>query len=364
LAIDQADIVIIGAGPAGSAAAIELARAGRRVVMVERKHFPRDKACGGCLSGKAVTYLRRLLPGQALPGSVAEQLTFQIGQCRIISRPSGRTRLVIRSEFDAFLANTAAAAGAEVHYGATARLVRTESGWNVDVDGVHLRAGSILVAGGLAAGRMLPCAGRAGMPRMAAQSWVQPVDANADLPRPGQVEMHWLVGGYIGLATPDRGRCVVGIVADEVGGGETPWTRLHRLNPDSQLWSRLAEDAPRRFRAVGAAGFPWTPRCLGMDNVLLVGDAAGYVEPFSGEGMGQALCSAASAAAAVLGAGDMQRAYAELMGRGHRFANSRLRWVGRQLRSPLVRRLAARPPLLPGWLVRMMIDWIHVRAKA
>ena len=78
------DVAIIGAGPAGSAAAIELARAGRRTLLIEKKRFPREKVCGGCLSGPATARLRQLLgPDRPLPGVEATQATFVIGSYRL-----------------------------------------------------------------------------------------------------------------------------------------------------------------------------------------------------------------------------------------------------------------------------------------
>src|SRR5512139_2655565 len=100
------DVAIIGAGPAGSAAAIELARAGRRTLLVEKKRFPREKVCGGCLSGPATARLRQLLDcDRPLPGVDVTQATFVIGSYRLTCRPNGLTRMVPRSVLDACLAD-------------------------------------------------------------------------------------------------------------------------------------------------------------------------------------------------------------------------------------------------------------------
>src|SRR5690606_14255071 len=110
----------------------------------------------------------------------------------------------------------------------------------------------------------------------------------------------WLAGGYVGLASPRAGEVVVALAAkrsgasragqvDETGRqgycprSEAPqnaFERLRVLNPDANLWTVLPADGPQRYQAHGSAGFPWKPPVLGRGNVLLVGDAAGYEEPY------------------------------------------------------------------------------------
>ena len=357
------DVAIIGAGPAGSAAAIELARAGRHVLLLERRSFPREKVCGGCLSGRAVAHLRAVVGAeQPLPGVPAQRITFVIGSYQFACDPRGMSRVVLRSELDDWLAQRAAAAGAEVRFGQTASLVRGDDGWDVAVGDARLRAPVILLACGLSS---LPAKiGIEGMTqrrRMLAQQWLQP--ASAALPALGSIEMHWLRGGYVGLATPVADQCVVALAADQPADcHENVWTRLRRLNPHAALWSRVLDDAPRRFVAKGAAGFPWTPERVGTENVLLLGDAAGYEEPFTGEGMGHALNSAICAARAVLDGGDIVQRYTAAMRRSRGPAVRRLRWLGRALRNPVVRFLAAGPALLPRRPLAHLLERVHVQS--
>lgn len=357
------EVAIIGAGLAGSAAAIELARAGRQVLLIEKLRFPREKVCGGCLSGRAVRQLRELLgPEHTLPGVAGERVTFSIGSYRISCRPQGLTRLVLRSELDACLADAAMAAGAHVRYGVKASLARGANGWDVLVGDERICAGTILVAsglGGLATKLGIPVRPQAR--RMIAQQWLQP--AAPPLPPLGCVEMHWLRGGYVGLATPAPDCCVVALSADvPEHPAESAWSRLRAMNPRAALWAALPADAVRQYCAKGTAGFPWAPERLGEANVLLVGDAAGYEEPFSGEGMGQALCSGICAARAVLGGGDVLQSYTSLMTRYHRPALRRLRWLSRVLRSSVIHTLAAGPVVLPPPLLAGIVRWIHVQA--
>ncbi len=356
------DVAIIGAGPAGSAAAIELARSGRQVLMIEKQRFGRDKVCGGCLAGPAVRRLQDLLgPDQPLPGVAGVRITFVIGSCRLTCYPNGATRLVARGEFDALLADAAASAGAQVRYGETATLERGDTGWDVLAGGDRIRAGTILAACGL---RGLPhglsIKGQHRKRRLIAQQWVQPTEGV--LPEVGSVELHWLRGGYVGLATPDAERCVIAFMADAPEhAGESAWGRLQRLNPNAPIWTMLPADAPYRYRAKGCAGFPWTPQRLGDGNVLLIGDAAGYEEAFSGEGIKQALCSAKCASQLIIEGGATLKRYTSLMGRYHRPAARRARRISRVLRTSFIHSLVSRPPGLSRRLLENLVEWVYVR---
>lgn len=356
------DVAIIGAGPAGSAAAIELTRAGRHTVVFERKHFPREKVCGGCLSGLATARLRELLGGRSpLPGVSVAQITFVVGRYRVTCRPDGATRMVPRSVLDTCLAEAAAASGAEVRYGQAAALTRGEAGWDVLVGDETIRARTVLVAGGMGGlPHRLGIQGRNGHRRLVGQMWFQP--AEPPLPDVGCVELHWLRGGYVGLATPSGDHCVVAIAADarEHADG-SPFEGLRRRNPEAAVWRLLPPDAPRRYDALGTAGFPWTPERLGIDNVLLIGDAAGFEEPFSGEGIGQAMRSAACAVQAILSDTEPLSRYTALMRKGHHAVMRRTRFIRRLLDLPLTHYLAGKPPVLPQAVFASLMKYVHLR---
>lgn len=359
------DVAILGAGPAGSAAAIELARAGRSVVLIDSRTFPRTKVCGGCLSGSATRRLKQLLgDGDALPGVSGRQVSFIIGSYRLNVDPRGATWMAPRAELDEALARAAMSAGAIGRFGEMASLELDGDRWCVAIGSERVDAGTILVASGLGGlPRVLGIQNRCTLRPMVAQQWVQP--STPSLPPFGHVELHWLRDGYVGLATPSEGSCVVAIGCDRPDAvNESAWDRLRRLNPHAEIWDRLSADAPRRFHARGTAGFPWIPSSLSDRNVLLVGDAAGYAEPYSGEGIGQAMCSAACAVRAILDGGDVASAYAGLMRRHHRRIVRRTQWVRMLLRSEIVRYLASRRPVLPRALLSRWVESMHVRASA
>lgn len=360
------DVAIIGAGPAGSAAAIALARAGRDVLLIDRRDFPRGKACGGCLSGRGVRQLEVLIGADASldarAGVRATGIRFHIGRYALNSRADGRSRLVCRDRFDAWLVEQAKAMGAEVRTSTAAELERDAKGWCLRVEGKRLTARHIIVATGagrLPRGLAVDQAAPASR-RMAAQSWIQP--AADGLPGPGGIEMYWLRGGYVGLAATTPGVCTIALAADmDTGGRGSPLERLRRANRACALWDRL--EPPDAGETVeGAAGFPWRPRRVATDNLLLTGDAAGYEEPFTGEGIGLALISADCAAQAIITGGIVSTTYQQLMRLRHTPILRRTRLLGAFLRSPLILRLAEGPRFLPSHWLSRLIEHVHVEA--
>ena len=152
----SADVVVVGAGPAGSAAAITLARAGRRVALVDKSSFPRDKCCGDGLTTLALRELEAL----GLPPATVESW-FEVHDVRLRS-PSGREialtlpgdgvygAVAPRRELDTALVELARSAGAQLHQGRAVSAVReTNTGIQVDVDGLGtLTCAAVIAADG------------------------------------------------------------------------------------------------------------------------------------------------------------------------------------------------------------------------
>ncbi|MEY4171606.1 MAG: hypothetical protein RLZ94_2679 [Actinomycetota bacterium] len=285
-----AEVVVIGAGPAGCMAAITAAKAGARVALLERTRFPREKVCGCCIAPRGIAVLTEAGLGHVLHG--AARLTgvrlASAGSSVWIERDSGVA--LSRGALDARLARAAMELGIEVEHGTSA---------TVGVDGVvraihdgaerTLRPAACIVADGLA-GRSLD-----GHP---SASWGvsrgSRVGLGAILPpgaidlRRGEVLMHVEAGGYVGAVELEDGRIDVAAAMDH--------HVLRREGPAHAMSARLGEAVTSRA-AIDAArwtGTPWLTRrrtSLAMPGILVAGDAAGYVEPFTGEGMSWALAS-------------------------------------------------------------------------
>ena len=133
--MERFDAIVVGAGPAGSATALRLARGGARVLLADKKRFPRDKACGGGLTGRAV----RELPCDVAPvvEDVVHRFELRVGYRKRFERRSDAPLVLMtrRRRLDAFLAEQAAAAGADFRDGVTA------GGLTVGPDGAEVTIG-------------------------------------------------------------------------------------------------------------------------------------------------------------------------------------------------------------------------------
>jgi flavin-dependent dehydrogenase len=301
--VDEYDIVVVGAGPAGSASAALFAGQGRRVLLVDKAHFPRPKACAEYVSPGGVAILERLgalariestgkrrwLRGMAL---VAPSGRAHLAECRAADGQPRRGLSVARLVLDHSLLDVAAARGATVRQGFVVREVLEDAGrvrGVVGEDGQRIRADLVVGADGLhsVVARRLRLARTAPWPRrLGLIAHYAGVDWPEDF---GQI----LVGrlGYVGAAPLDHdGLVTVGLVrrmptarlgppAAALAAGLATYPGLaSRLN-GSRLSGPVTGTGPlaRRVRRVAGPGF------------ALVGDAAGFFDPFTGEGIYRAL---------------------------------------------------------------------------
>jgi geranylgeranyl reductase family protein len=330
-------VLIVGAGPAGCAAGILLARAGRDVLVVD-KALPRDKLCGGLVTDKAVRLLRERL-GLELPGEVVAESSggFEICDGRELlnaARSPHRLSFVSRSRFDAFLVAEARRAGCRVESGDFvglrdgAALVGAEAvayGSLVGADGVFSAVGR-------AAGKSLP-------PKSLA------VALQVDVPRAGNRVLGGLHSaricfGYLrlgwGWAFPKGESLCIGL-GGMPGGREDVTAAFRRLLEDCGVaearglklrGAKLPNDCYLRAPAAGA--------------VFLCGDAAGFAEPLTGEGIHFALHSGVLCAESLLAGGDSAARYNAACRREITPLFDQARWARRLLFREPFRGLAMR----------------------
>jgi menaquinone-9 beta-reductase len=297
------DGVVIGAGPAGALAARELALLGGRILLIERKRFPRWKICGACLNAHALACLR-----SAGLGSLVERLGgirldhLQVGfrnrQARL-ALPEGAA--ISRSRLDAALVEAATGAGAQFMSETQAivggirdglRLVRlAHRGISFDI-----KARVVLVAAGLgnhcqAASTTVTSQVRPGS-RIGAGCLIN--DAHGFY---HDRTIFMAVGreGYVGTVRVEDGSLNV------AAAFESALIRRHGTPGAAAAAINLEAGFPpigglEHAHWQGTAGLTRHAQPLGQERLFLLGDAASYVEPFTGEGIAWALASAQAVA--------------------------------------------------------------------
>ena len=312
------DVAVVGAGPAGSAAATHLAHAGWRVVIVDRSVFPRDKPCAESLSPAVEPLLAELgALERVLADHPARLKGFRVyapnshsfhGDYAGVRDAAGKsiheTGLVVaRLRLDAALLDAARRAGAIVREGwRLATLAREDAVWRLrSVMGEEIRAPLLIAAAGVPS----TVARRLGLHetgRLRKVALVAHIRGIAGLDDYG--EIHVANRRYVGLAPlemPDVGTlCNVALVVDEAREREKLMGRpqpflLEALHTFPRLQGRLdAMEVARKTITISRINV--RARRIVADGLLLVGDAAGYYDPFTGEGIYGALASAKLAA--------------------------------------------------------------------
>ncbi len=297
------DVVISGAGPAGSFAALRLAQAGARVLLMDRARFPREKLCGDTLNPGAMALLR----AHGLGDDVA-RLGLPIDGMVVTSgtgvRIEGRYGdglvgcAIRRRDLDRRLLDAALSAGAafEDHTTVVGPLVagvaRRSRVVGVRVRGLAGDVVSVPARVTIAAdGRRSPVAlalGLARHPRWP-RRWAIGAyyDGVAGCGRVG--EMHVRPGSYIGVAPSTGGLANVCLVTSAREGFATPTAMLDRAIAGDPLLRDRFSMAARVTGAITLGPLALDASAAGIDGLLLAGDAAGFVDPMTGDGMHLAL---------------------------------------------------------------------------
>jgi geranylgeranyl reductase family protein len=289
--------VVVGAGPAGSTTACRLACEGASVLLLDRARFPRDKPCGGAVTGRAL----RLLPFSIDPVVETMPDRFEL-RLRYGARFEGCMKSPIasitqRRRLDAYLVEQAVSVGATFEDGVrVAGAEQDEGGVVIDLGGRSVRARALIVAEGAngTTGRSLGLT----PPKLlnVALEGNLPYDVIGATPDRGTftIEVGVVPGGYAWFV-PKGDHYNLG-----VGGWESegPHLRDHLR--------RLCEEHGVPFDALTGLRGHRLPMggikagAVASGRVLAVGDAAGLVDPFSGDGMYEAFLSSSLAAKATL----------------------------------------------------------------
>ena len=361
------DVLVVGAGPAGALAAWRLARAGLRVTILDRERFPRHKLCGDTLNPGGVALLESLRLSRSPVGTALPLAGMLVTgpQARVEARYGGLVvgRAIERRVLDHWLVSEAMAAGAVLEEAVAVRgpLVDDTPDGPV-VGGVRVvarfdaaREYSLTARMTVAAdgrGSVLARAlGLSSSPRIP-RRWAFGTYASgiADVRDLG--EMHIRGKRYVGVAPVANGLCNVCVVTGPRPTGGSPMGIIRAtIDADSELRERFAGarfDAPVSVLgplAVGSHG-------CGVDGLLVAGDAAGFVDPMTGDGLHLAMRGALLAADEVLVAlesGRSQDAPARL-------AAARAQALSRKLRFNMMLRELVETPLAvraAAWTARL-----------
>lgn len=353
------EVVIVGGGPAGAIAAVLLARAGHDVLVVERAQVPRPKPCGDCLSAQTTRVLARLgvldavdaldparLEGWRIVAADGTQVDAAFADVAH-GDPRVTTALALRRHrLDAALLACAAAAGAEIRTAAHVTDIVLEKGapclvLHTTRGAATIRARFIIGADGLRS----VVARRIGAVRRPPRLRKLSLTAHVARIRATDCfgEMHLARGACIGIApvTNDRDVCNFTLVVTGDGSGAGPASGLRAsrgASRDARLGAfvhaqidrfpglraridtALQPDQSEGWLASGPFDVP--TRTVTADGMALAGDAAGYYDPFTGQGIHQALVGAEQLADVVSHAlrrpGQVRRNALEPYARAHR----------------------------------------------
>lgn len=304
------EVIVVGAGPAGAAAATLLARAGRRVALVDIAHFPRQKVCGEYLSAAAWELLddMQLGPTRAM-GVELRRMRLDTPSGRGVAAdydfdPARRPAALSRWKLDAMLVGTACAAGVELFSGYRVRKVAIRQGTVTGVtcsavadadEHLELVAPLVVAADGRRS-KVVQETGRRSVRSTGVVGFKRHVRPKDLKTYEGVLSMAAEPGGYVGVCPTELGTInVCGLIPQsrlQAAHGDFARAMREWIGPTSPLrplvempaeqdeaWHTMPDVARQRASAEVAG-------------VMYVGDAMGTIEPLAGQGMTMALAGA------------------------------------------------------------------------
>ncbi|HEY9180460.1 MAG TPA: NAD(P)/FAD-dependent oxidoreductase [Candidatus Baltobacteraceae bacterium] len=354
------DALIAGAGPAGATTALLIARAGKAARIYERREFPRTKACGEYLSAGTVRALYRL--------GVAEELEIQARTIRGVRLHGHGVSACIdfpqpgwslpRRVLDQVLLNAAMRAGAAV---VRAHVEDARDGAEFGTIGIRLPGGGTAQAQGAAV------VGADGMHSIVARkcSFASEVSNGSRFALGGHYTGFTRLDGYIDMFVHRSGYVAVNPLSDHVANVmiivDEAELQAHREDVEAFAQARarglageLFENAQLEGKRIAIGPLSYRAKQFSGQHVLLAGDAAAFLDPFTGQGVYLALRCAEIAAECIL-SGDL-RAYGQRVRREIAERDRAARRVARIIASPTIARAAAWFMGRSSWLFSPLVS--------
>ncbi len=315
--MENYDVIIIGAGPAGSTAANILAKEGKKVLLADKENFPRDKLCGGLLTKKTLDIVQKVfdesrseLEAAGIIDSTTNKFSAYYRKKQLYSdRGHLSFSLVDRRHYDDFLVKKAVAAGAGFHSGEIAKII--DDGKVMVGDRVYA-ADFILGCDGASSAARTYIESRAGK-SPSRKALALTFEVYSDDPhlkkkiREPRIYFGYVNKGYA-WAFPNKDRVILGI-----GSLGSPDLLKQKFN---DFLDELNLELKPRLKGcfLPSGGFMKMPY---QGNILLCGDAGGFVDPILGEGIYYAHFTGALAASMILQhPEDAGKRYSETLGKG------------------------------------------------
>ena len=272
------DLIVAGAGPAGSACAITAARSGARVLLLEKDRFPRHKVCGEFVSPESLRLLNSLLQGdsfQDLP-QISSARIFLGGKALEIPISSA-ARSIPRYELDSALVAAARKAGVTVREEAAVRQVLPGKLFSVTMEANTFKAKAVVNASG-----RWSYLTRFKAPNQ--EKWIGLKAHFSEASPPKSVDLYFFAAGYCGVQPVSES--AVNVCAMVEAEAATSLERVLALHP--RLWRR-SRDWEQRFATISTSGLHFREPKTEDRGMLLAGDSAAFIDPFVGDGISLAL---------------------------------------------------------------------------
>jgi flavin-dependent dehydrogenase len=285
----QHDLIVVGAGPAGSACAITAARAGAKVLLLEKDHFPRQKVCGEFVSPESLGLLHGFLDDgrfQSCPNVVSSRIFLDNKTLVIPVSPTAQS--IPRFDLDPALFAAARNAGVTACEGVAVQEVQRNEVFHVRTTEITYDARAVVNATGRWSKlTQFDVAEK--------EKWIG-LKAHFTEPSPPQaVDLYFFSGGYCGVTPVGENSinaCAM-VRADAAHTLEDVFTKEPRLFQRTRAWQALfptVTTSPLYFRE------PETQ----FEGMFLAGDASGFIDPFAGDGISLALQSGTLAAQSIV----------------------------------------------------------------